>query len=110
MAKDLSNSITNFIRAHGAYSLTEFFNDDRWSGFAAILEDHLEDARNDLEVAGDMVAIRYIQGQVNALRTILDLSDIAIDVAKQLQTGMPDEKQTEEEKDNERPFEPDQLV
>lgn len=108
--KELKNSLVEFLKLHGVNTLNAYFDSQEWLGFAKILEDHLDDARDQLEIESDLNAICYIQGQANALRTILDLADITVDVAKQLKAGMPDEKPTREDEDDERPVDRNNLI
>lgn len=106
--KDLHLSLMDFVQAYGHHSLSEFFESEKWNDFLRVLQEHIEDARDMLEIETDWDNIRYAQGQVNALRTIVDLADISVDIGKQLSAGMPTDELKEE--DNERGIEPESVI
>ena len=108
--KDLNDALLELVRRHGKMTLTGYFGSEVWLEFVALLNEHIEDSRNILELDSDIMNIRYVQGQVNALRTIVDLADISVDYATQLEDGMPSEELTEEDLDDERGIDPDPIV
>lgn len=108
--KDLNDALLELVRRHGKTTLTGYFGSEVWLEFVALLNEHIEDGRNVLELDSDIMNIRYVQGQVNALRTIVDLADISVDYATQLEDGMPSEELTEEDLDDERGIDPDPIV
>lgn len=108
--KNLNDALLEMVRKHGKSTLTGFFCSEVWIEFVMLLNEHIEDARNILEIDYDIMNIRYVQGQVNALRTIVDLADITVDYATQLEDGMPSEELTEEDLDDERGIETEPII
>lgn len=110
LQKNLNDALTQLVRSQGKHGLREFFDSEAWVGFEKVVIEHIEDGRDMLEVESVFEDVRFMQGYIMGLRTIIDLVDVSAERAQQMLDGMPSAEPTNEDETDERGIEPESVI